>query len=368
MVTGEGAFAASLDADSEGVEGKFYVWSPEEIHEVLGADATLFCATYDITQHGNWEETNIPNLLITGDIPPDLDARLAPMREKLLARRATRVRPGLDDKVLADWNGLMIAALVRAATLLDRPDWIGMAQTAYRFIAESMSREGRLGHSWREGALIFPGFALDHAAMMRAALALFETTGEDRYLARLPRLARYAQTGFHRRRNRHARHDRRTSADPLVVRPRPIHDDAVPNANGVFAEALVRLAQISGADEDRQDAEQTLATLTGIARTSPFGHTSILNALDLHLRGLTIVIAGDGADALREIAMRVPYTDRTVVTVRAGEGLDAAHPAHGAALSDQPNALVCAGMRCSLPVSDPEGLERQIGEMLASNR
>jgi len=179
MVTGEGAFAASLDADSEGVEGKFYVWSPEEIHEVLGADATLFCATYDITQHGNWEEVNIPNLLVTGDIPPDLDARLAPMREKLLARRATRVRPGLDDKVLADWNGLMIAALVRAATLLDRPEWIGMAQTAHRFIAESMSREGRLGHSWREGALIFPGFALDHAAMMRAALALSKRPGRS---------------------------------------------------------------------------------------------------------------------------------------------------------------------------------------------
>ena len=129
-----------------------------EIHEVLGADATLFCATYDITPQGNWEETNIPNLLVTGDIPPDLDARLAPMREKLLARRATRVRPGLDDKVLADWNGLMIAALVRAATLLDRPEWIGLAQTAYRFIAESMSREGRLGHSWRGGRADLSGF------------------------------------------------------------------------------------------------------------------------------------------------------------------------------------------------------------------
>ena len=178
----------------------------------------------------------------------------------------------------------MIAALVRAATLLDRPEWIGMAQTAYRFIAESMSREGRLGHSWREGALIFPGFALDHAAMMRAALALFETTGEDRYLAdcrawrdTLDADFTVGETGTLAMTS--------DESDPLVVRPRPIHDDAVPNANGVFAEALVRLAQISGADEDRQDAEQTLATLTGIARTGPFGHTSILNALDLHLRG-----------------------------------------------------------------------------------
>ena len=349
MVTGEGAFAASLDADSEGVEGKFYVWSSDEIHEVLGADATLFCATYDITQHGNWEEANIPNLLVTGDIPPDLDARLAPMREKLLARRATRVRPGLDDKVLADWNGLMIAALVRAATLLDRPEWIAMAQTGLSFHCR-IDEPGRAPRSFMaRGRADISGFrprSCRHDARRPRAVR------DDRRgpLPRgLPRLARYAQTGFHRRRNRHARHDL-GRIGPAGRPPRPIHDDAVPNANGVFAEALVRLAQISGADEDRQDAEQTLATLTGIARTCPFGHTSILNALDLHLRGLTIVIAGDGADALREIAMRVPYTDRTVVTVRADEGLDAAHPAHGAALGYRPectrlrgHALLAAG-------------------------
>jgi uncharacterized protein YyaL (SSP411 family) len=363
MVTEEGAFAASLDADSEGVEGKFYVWGLGEIREVLGSDATLFAATYDITQHGNWEETNIPNLLITGEIPTELDGRVAPMREKLLARRASRVRPGLDDKVLADWNGLMIAALVRAATLLDRPEWIVLAKAAYRFIAESMNRDGRLGHSWRAGSLIFPGFALDHAAMMRAALALFETTGESRYLDdcrtwrdTLLRDFAVAETGTLAMTSR--------EADPLVVRPQPTHDDAVPNANGVFAEAIVRLAQITGAEEDREQAEAALTTLTGIARAGPFGHTSILNALDLHFRGLTIVIVGEGADALREVAMRVPYTDRTVVRIRDGEWLGAAHPAHGAAVGDRPQALVCAGMRCSLPVADPAQLETQVKEML----
>ncbi len=366
MTTPEGAFAASLDADSEGVEGKFYVWSLDEVREVLGADATLFAATYDITQHGNWEETNIPNLLITGEIPAELDARLAPLRDKLLARRALRIRPGLDDKVLADWNGLMIAAMIRAAALLDRPDWIGPATNAYRFIAESMDREGRLGHSWRGGALIFPGFALDHAAMMRAALALFETTGQQRYLSDARRWGETLGRDF-------TVHETGTlamtsaEADPLVVRPQPVNDDAVPNANGVFAEALVRLAQITGEDGDRKNAEAMLATLTAIARTNPFGHTSILNALDLHLRGLTIVISGEATDTLREVAMRVPYTDRTVVTVRPGDLLASGHPAHGAAMGDRPQALVCAGMRCSLPAYDAADLEMRVREMLGGS-
>lgn len=364
MVTAEGAFAASLDADSEGVEGKFYVWNLDEIRAVLGADTTVFAAAYDISPHGNWEETNIPNLLVTGELPADLDQRLAPMREKLLARRASRIRPGLDDKVLADWNGLMIASLVRASSLLDRPEWIELATTAYRFIAESMNRDGRLGHSWRGGSLIFPGFALDHAAMMRAALALFETTGEPSYLddaqswsETLRRDFAVAETGTLAMTSR--------DGDALVVRPQPVHDDAVPNANGVFAEALVRLAQITGRDEDHQRAEDALAKLTAMARSSPFGHTSILNALDLHLRGLTIVVTGMPSDALRDAALRVPYTDRSVHVMREGEVLDANHPAQAAVAGHEPQALICAGMRCSLPVRDREAFARQVREMLS---
>lgn len=364
MVTAEGAFAASLDADSEGVEGKFYVWNLDEIRAVLGADTTVFAAAYDISPHGNWEETNIPNLLVTGELPADLDQRLAPMREKLLARRASRIRPGLDDKVLADWNGLMIASLVRASSLLDRPEWIELATTAYRFIAESMNRDGRLGHSWRGGSLIFPGFALDHAAMMRAALALFETTGEPSYLddaqswsETLRRDFAVAETGTLAMTSK--------DGDALVVRPQPVHDDAVPNANGVFVEALVRLAQITGRDEDHRRAEDALAKLTAMARSSPFGHTSILNALDLHLRGLTIVITGTPSDALRDAALRVPYTDRSVHVMREGEALDANHPAQAAVAGHEPQALICAGMRCSLPVRDREAFARQVREMLS---
>lgn len=366
MVIPEGAFASSLDADTEGEEGRFYVWNLPEIREVLGADDSAFFAkVYDITEEGNFEGHNIPNRLITGEAPPQVEERLSVMRAKLLERRDTRIRPGLDDKVLADWNGLMVAALVRAAPLLGRPEWIGLAERAYRFIRQSMSRDGTLGHSWRGGSLIFPGFALDHAAMMRAALALFEATGDASYLRDAETWRDVLLTEFMVEDSRSlamtARH-----ADPLVVRPSPTHDEAVPNANGVFAEALVRLAQMTETQADHERAGEALSRLLGIARSSQLGHTSILNALDLHLRGLSILVTGNNAQALYEAALRVPYLDRSTRRLQPGESVDPNHPASVlASASESAQALVCAAQRCSLPVTTPAALAAQVAEMTA---
>ncbi|HEX8167552.1 MAG TPA: thioredoxin domain-containing protein [Beijerinckiaceae bacterium] len=363
MVTPEGAFTSSLDADSEGVEGKFYVWSLQEIRDALGEDAELFARVYDVTEHGNWEETNILNRLRSGwTNDPELEARLAALRERLLTHRARRIRPGLDDKVLADWNGLTIAALVRAALALDRPEWIESARRAFAFVAGTMAEGDRLAHSWRAGQRIFPGFALDHAAMMRAALVLHEATGEASYLDRartwrdvLMRDYLVTQTGLLAM--------TAADADPLVVRPQPSHDDAVPNANGVFLESLVRLAALTGAEDDRRLAEDALSTLSGAAAAQPLGHTTILNALDLHLRGLTVVVANDADGALARAALALPYLDRIVSRVSGVGALD--HPAKSAALSGPgPQALVCAGMRCSLPVATAEALCETAREML----
>jgi uncharacterized protein YyaL (SSP411 family) len=368
MTTPEGAFASSLDADSEGEEGKFYVWSLAEIRDALGDDAEEFARIYDVSVGGNWEHTNILNRLRSGAAAPDVEARLARTREKLLQQRAARVRPGLDDKVLADWNGLTIAALVRAALALDKPEWIALAARAFGFVAGTMSKDDRLGHSWRDGALIFPGFALDHAAMMRAALALYEATEEQNYLDRasawravllrdylVPDTGALAMTAAH--------------GEALIVRPQPTHDEAVPNANGVFAEALVRLAALTGAEEDRRLAEDTFARLTAVATPQPIGHTSILNALDLHLRGLGVVVVNEAVQgALTRAALRLPYLDRSVYAVRDATALAAEHPAAALARSVQgATALVCAGMRCSLPVTAAEDLAKTAQEMLGSS-
>src|SRR5258708_36315372 len=200
MSTPEGAFCASLDADSEGKEGKFYVWSRAEIDAVLGPrDGEYFAECYDVTRSGNFEVVNIlsrlnhlggssrgPNEFGAGLQRDDLAAsetRLAALRHKLLAAREQRIRPGLDDKALADWNGLMIAALANAGAMLHQPSWLAQAQAAFAFFARHMTRGDRLGHSWRDGRLLYPGLASDHAAMVKAALALHEATGAPEYLA-----------------------------------------------------------------------------------------------------------------------------------------------------------------------------------------
>src|SRR5262249_11430605 len=169
MTTEEGAFCASLDADSEGEEGKFYVWSLAEITAVLGQeDAAFFAAHYDVTPGGNFEGHNILNRLKHLPRSMDDDKRLAPMGEKLLATRAKRVRPGLDDKVLADWNGLMIAALVNAGLVFEEPHWLEMAARAVLFVDTKMAHGDRLGHSRRAGKRLGPAPPPAPAALIPA--------------------------------------------------------------------------------------------------------------------------------------------------------------------------------------------------------
>jgi hypothetical protein len=364
MTTAEGAFCASLDADSEGEEGKFYVWSYDEILRLLGVeDAAFFAEAYGVTPPGNFEGHNIINLL--NDLPRSMgrskeDAdRLAGLRKKLLVARAQRVRPGLDDKVLADWNGLMIAALANASTLLDEPDWVAMAARAFAFIARDMTRGDRLGHSWRQGRLLFPGLASDFAAMIRAALALNEATGERGYLDQA--------VAWQRAFDRHYG-DPQTGgymltaddAEGLVVRPNSTLDDAIPNPNAIAAQNLVRLAVLAGDDEWRNAADRLFDGLLPVAAENLFGHAALLNALDFRLRAAEIVIVGPDAEPLVRAALKLPFLDRIVLRAPSADALAPAHPARAklAAAPGAGAAFVCVGETCSLPLTEPAQLAR----------
>src|SRR5207244_1489913 len=232
--------------DSEGEEGKFYVWSLAEITAVLGQDdAGFFAAHYNVTPEGNFEGHNILNRLKHLPRSMEDEARLTPMREKLLQARTARVRPGLDDKVLADWNGLMIAALANAGSVFETPAWLEMAARAFLCVDSKMAHGDRLGHSWRAGKLLVPGLASDHAAMIRAALALHEAPGEPAYLERA--LAWQATLDRH-----YSNPDNggyfltADDAEGLVVRPSATTDDATPNPNALAAQNLIRLAVFTG--------------------------------------------------------------------------------------------------------------------------
>ncbi|MBS0528872.1 MAG: thioredoxin domain-containing protein, partial [Proteobacteria bacterium] len=368
MLTGEGGFASSLDADSEGEEGKFYVWSMAEIEGALGTQgAADFAARYDITTGGNFEGHNIPNRLNTIDLGNDDDAHMRELRTKLLARRAGRVRPGLDDKVLADWNGLMIAALAHAAIVFDQPDWLATARGAFSFIATSMTRDGRLGHSWRAGRLLIPALASDHAAMIRAALALFEATGDDTFLTHALHWQRsldmhYADTehsGYYLTAD---------DAEGLIVRPHSTVDDAIPNHTGLIAQNLVRLAALTGDSKWRDTLDALFNALLPRAGENVFGHLSLLNALDLYLTGAEIVVVGEGAqaDALLAVARKLPHATSIVLHVPRADALPADHPARAKAEAvPSAAAFICRNQSCSLPMIEADALAALVNRVAA---
>jgi uncharacterized protein len=361
MTTQEGAFCASLDADSEGEEGKFYVWSLDEVTAVLGQeDAAFFAAHYGVTAEGNFEGHNILNRLKHVPRSAEDEQRLAALREKLLSVRDQRVRPGRDDKVLADWNGLMIAALVNAGLAFGEPVWLEMAARAFLFIDAKMSHGDRLGHSWRAGKLVVPGLASDHAAMIRAALALHEATGEHAYLERA--LDWQATLDRH-----YANPDNggyfltADDAEGLVVRPSATTDEATPNPNAVAAQNLIRLAIFTGQHAWRDKADRLFAGMAASAGENLFAHLALLNALDLRLRAAEIVVTGEDerAGELLVAARKLPFLDRVVM--RASDALPAHHSAHDKMKAAAHSAaFICIGETCSLPVSEPDALAAAI--------
>ena len=363
LTTPEGAFSASLDADSEGEEGKFYVWSYDDVIKELGAqDGEFFARHYDVTPAGNFEGHNILNRLKPVPHSEENEERLTVLRAKLLAAREPRVRPGLDDKVLADWNGLMIAALANASQVFGEPSWLPMAEGAFDFVASTMTRGDRLGHSWRRGQLKFPGLASDFAAMIRAALALYESTGRQSYLQQalswqraLDRDYADAEQGTY--------YLTAADAEGLVIRPASTADEATPNHNAVAAQNLVRLSLFTGDDQWRDKADRLIAAIAPAAVDNLYMHMALINAIDLRLRAAEIVVTGEGAraDKLLAAARAIPPLDRIVLHARSADALPPSHPAHAQIrASTEPQAFICVAETCSLPVTDPAALVRAL--------
>ena len=316
---------------------------------------------------GNFEGHNILNRLNHLARSGDDEARLAMLRSMLHKRREGRVRPGLDDKVLADWNGLMIAALVNAGIILDEPSWIAMARRAFDFIAQTMNKGDRLGHSWRDGQLLFPGLASDFAAMTRAALALNEATGERRFLDQALSWQRAldahyadADTGGY--------YLSADDASDLLLRPHSTTDDATPNANAVAAGNLVRLSLLAGDDRWREKADRLIDGILSAAGNNLFGHVALLNALDLRLRAAEIVVTGRDAEAFAQAALKLPFLDRIVLRAAAAADLPSSHPAQEKlAAAPEGAAFVCVGETCSLPVTAADGIGVALGAMRKSS-
>jgi len=368
MIAPEGGFASSLDADSEGVEGKYYVWDYSEVVNVLGPDdAALFTRIYDVTPEGNWETTNILNRLHYPErLSNEEEARLAEMRRELFASRETRVRPGWDDKVLADWNGLMIAALARAGYAFDRPDWLKLARNAYTFITTNMSEGDRLRHSFRAGNASAPAVATDYANMIRAALTLFSKTGEENFLADARRWAEVL--------DRHYWSDEYggyyLSADDttdIILRTHNAHDDSTPNANTVMTANFLALFLFTGESSYEQKARSIEQAFREDIAKNPVAHAGLIDTImslsePLHV---TLITPAKHTDA-RQLHDTINSFSLpgAVVQTCAEDQIVPGNPVLAGKRSkdDQPTVYVCLGPQCSLPVTSADGLRELLRE------
>ncbi len=309
------AFAASLDADQDGEEGLFYVWDEDDVDAALGEAARPFKAAYDVTRGGNWEDRTVLRR-ITPRGSPEAEAELAKSRAKLFALREARAKPGRDDKVLADWNGLTIAALARASAAFSEPAWLKTARAAFDFIMTKLrGPDGRLLHAWREGHPGARALLDDYASMARAALALFEASGEPGDLEAARQLASKAidlfgdgAGGFYLTAS--------DAADVPGARPRQTHDGATPSGVGLLAEVFVRLWHLTDEARWGEAAEGLIRAVSG-APEGLGGSPLTLMSADMLARGGSVVIDGPlddpGSQALAFAALRAPDPSLTVL-------------------------------------------------------
>lgn len=354
-----GAFAASLDADSDGEEGFFYTWSKDEIDTVLGDDSTLFFKYFTLSAPHGWKGRPIVHQTDAqqSQSVPDRNV-LVPLKEKLLAAREQRVRPGRDGKALTDWNGLMIAALAEAGRSLGRREWIAAAATAFDHIAQA-SQDGRLPHSMLGAKKLFPALSSDYAAMTNAAIALFEATGDSSYVDRARQFIDQMDR-WHRDSDGTGYHLTASDSIDVPIRIRGDVDEAISSATSQIIEALVRLASVTGDLELQDKAWRVAEHAMGRAGHQSYGQAGIVNACSLALEPLKLVLVDSSeSPSLVPVANRNPDPRRIDIVVAIGT--DANRPIlPGGVLppTDRPGAWLCTGQVCLPAVTDVGELER----------
>jgi uncharacterized protein YyaL (SSP411 family) len=348
----EGGFYSALDADSEGVEGKFYVWSVEEMRAVLEGepDADEAVAWFGATDRGNFEGRNIP---VRGPGTPE---RLGEWRRRLYEARAQRVWPGLDDKRLAAWNALMISALAEAGAVLERPDYVEAAVGCADFLLGSVrDGEGRLLRTWKDGQGKLNAYLEDHAFLLEALITLYESTFDPRWFAEAQALA---DTMIERFGDEENGGFFETSSDheQLLSRRKDLEDHPIPSGNSSAAYGLLRLAALTGEAGYEERAAGVLRLLHELAVKHPqaFGH--LLQALDFHLAPVKeVALVGEDTGALARV-VRGRFRPHLVLAGGAADGvplLQDRPPVDG-----RPAAYVCERFACQAPVTEPEDLER----------
>ena len=378
---GAGGFYSALDADSEGKEGKYYVWDRNEIDRILGAaDARLFGDYFDITTGGNFEGTNIvhPRLELaavarnTGKSVEELTRLLDSGRARLLQAREDRVRPGLDDKVLCAWNGLMLSAFAQAAFVLNDPALLERARSNARFLLTEMKQGDRLHRVWKGGSARLNAYLEDYAFLIQGLLDLYEASGEPEWLRSAEELMRIQTERFD---DPGSGLFYFTSSDheQLLVRQKEYTDNATPSGNSVSCLNLLRLGEFLADSDYRRRASLMLEPLTPVLAQYPTAMGYWLQALDLHLGPVEEIAIAGPATGREELlgVLRTRFIPRKVLAWSvAGEpaGAGIALLENRPAIRGRATAYVCRNQACLQPVTSAAALEEQLGLVQGAGR
>jgi len=392
MTSPEGAFYSAEDADSEGEEGLFYLWTTPEVEKILGKeDAAFATSVWSLESEGNYSDEvkgrrtgrNIPHLTSSHQdmarslkmTDEDFEKRLESIRSRLFEVRERRIHPLKDDKVLTDWNGLMAASMAFAGRVFDEPEWVQAAKSATDFVFEQMrTKSGRMLHRYRDGDASIPAFLDDYVFMTTAMLELYDATFEPRYLERAVELQQQTHelfwdskgSGFYF-----------TAADneELLVRQKEIYDGAIPSGNSTAADNNVRLARLTSDSEYLQGADHIFNAFSSEANQMPSAHSQLMSALQRGIGpSLEVVIAGEpGAEDTAALiaTVREKYLPQAAVLLvppgKSGGKIrelapfaEAYEPVDGKAA-----AYVCRDFTCQLPTTDPTKLRELLEEAIA---
>ncbi|HEU0114994.1 MAG TPA: thioredoxin domain-containing protein [Thermomicrobiales bacterium] len=376
MTAPEGGFYAAQDADSEGEEGAFYVWTPDELAAALDpTDAAIVAAYYGVTPAGNFEGKSILHLARSADdvaaefdlTPQRVEEFVAAARPRLLATRNERPRPGLDDKVIVGWNGLMLKAFAEGARALARDDYRQIAVRNAEFLLGRARRDGKLCRTWKNGQAKLNGYLQDYAFVVDGLLSLYHATFERRWLDGALALTETMLAEFGDERGP-AFFDTAASHEMLVARPRDLQDGAIPSGNAVAADVLLRLGALTENDDWTRRAARLLAAMVEPMTEQPLGCGRYLAALDFHLaEPLEIVIAGRPDDRAVDVLADVVaarYLPNALLALAEPDEPDAAERVPlltARTMRDgKAAAYVCQHYACQAPVSEPDALAAQL--------
>ncbi len=371
MLHPEGGFYSTQDADSEGEEGKFFVWTPDDIVQVLGEEAAdIFCRVYDVTDFGNFEGKSILHPTLTPEQGAkffrkelgEIEKLIAEAKQKLFAAREKRVKPFRDDKILISWNGLMLSGLAEAVKISPDPRYLDATQRMINFIFGKMSQDGKLLHTYKDGQPKLPGYLDDYAFLIVGLLDFYEVTFDRSLLDRTIELAEtmvrefwddidggFSYTG--------------KSHEQLISRTKPAFDSSVPSGNSMATHALLRLFHYTGREDYLKRAEKVLRLYYEAIESQPFGFSHMLSALDFYLeKPKEIVLVGEKKDRETQDLLRkihsVYLPNKTLQVVEPGEPLEKISPLleGKTQLDGKPTVYVCHNFTCSPPVTEGEKL------------